>query len=78
MTDRVTRELFSRTGAALGPGRLCLMLDFDGTLSEIAPTPEKARFYPPAKRALERLSRLTGVTVALVSGRDVSDLRSKA
>lgn len=71
--DRIIRKLFSRAAAP----RLCLMLDFDGTLSEIAPTPEAARFYPPARRALERLSRLPGVTVALVSGRDVSDLRRK-
>ncbi|MDT8285992.1 MAG: trehalose-phosphatase [Elusimicrobiales bacterium] len=73
--DRIIRELFSRSAAVRG--RLCLMLDFDGTLSEIAPTPEAARFYPPARRALMRLSRLPGVTVALVSGRDVSDLRRK-
>ncbi|MDQ7773275.1 MAG: trehalose-phosphatase [Elusimicrobiales bacterium] len=76
--DRIVRELFCRTGASRGPGRLCLMLDFDGTLSEMAPTPEKARFYPPSRRALDELSRLPGVTVALVSGRDVSDLRRKA
>ncbi len=75
---RIVRELFSRADEARGPGRLCLMLDFDGTLSEMAPTPEAARFYPPARRALLRLSRLPGVTVALVSGRDVSDLRRKA
>lgn len=75
--DLIVRELFSRA-AARGPGRLCLMLDFDGTLSDLAPTPELARFYPPARRALEELSRLPGVHVALVSGRDAADLRRKA
>lgn len=76
--ERMVRELFSRAGAARGPVRLCLMLDFDGTLAELAPTPEKARILPRARRALKALARLPGVTVALVSGRDAADLRKKA
>ncbi|KAF0126831.1 MAG: trehalose 6-phosphate synthase [Elusimicrobia bacterium] len=38
--------------------------------------PEKARFYPPAKRALERLSRLPGVRTG--AGKKVLELRAKA
>lgn len=74
----IAGELLGRVAGTRGPGRLCLMLDFDGTLAEIAPTPGTARILPAAKRVLARLSRLPGVTVALVSGRDAADVRRKA
>jgi alpha,alpha-trehalose-phosphate synthase [UDP-forming]/trehalose-phosphatase len=55
--------------------RLLVALDFDGTLSPLVPDPMAARAIPAASRVLERLSRLEGVTVALVSGRSLGDLR---
>lgn len=59
---------------ALALGRLALFLDFDGTLSEIAPTPASARLFPPLAQTLETLSdRLEG-RLALLSGRDVATL----
>jgi len=55
--------------------RAGLFLDFDGTLSEIAPTPGAAR---PVAGAADVLSRLADrfAVVALVSGRPASDVRS--
>ncbi|MBA3728046.1 MAG: trehalose-phosphatase [Actinobacteria bacterium] len=66
-------------GATLGdlrsdPIRTAILLDFDGTLSEIALRPEMARPAPDAVRLLGDLSRAYGV-VALVSGRRAEELR---
>jgi len=55
---------------------LLLMLDYDGTLVEIAPRPELAR---PAQELLELLGRLTSradLKVMVVSGRPVRDLQA--
>jgi trehalose 6-phosphate phosphatase len=48
--------------------------DVDGTLSEIAATPDDARVEPDLLDHLHALSRLTGGAVALVSGRTIADL----
>lgn len=45
-----------------------VLLDFDGTLSEIVPTPEEARPVPGVREALEALIG-AGAVVAVVSGR---------
>lgn len=54
---------------------LLLLLDVDGTLSPIAPTPAEA-FVPEATRlALAQLAAAPAVHVALVSGRSARDAR---
>lgn len=75
-TEKEIIAALSPRGAAAP--RLCLMLDFDGTLSRLAPTPGKARILPAARRALRELVKRPGITVALISGRDAGDLRRKA
>lgn len=55
--------------------RLLVALDFDGTLSPLVSDPMAARATPDAARAVERLAGLEGVTVAMVSGRSLRDLR---
>lgn len=56
------------------PGCL-LMLDFDGTLSSLAETPQKA-FLPKDNRAiLKKISR--GVPTAIISGRGLLDIKRK-
>jgi trehalose-phosphatase len=50
-------------------------LDFDGTLAPIVSRPVDARATPANRRAVERLSRADGVTVAIVSGRPLEELR---
>ncbi len=47
--------------------------DFDGTLSEIAPTPEEAELKPIAKRAIEELAKR--FPVGIISGRKLEDLK---
>ena len=56
--------------------RLGLVVDFDGTISEIAPTPDAAVISPPCRDALANLSRKLAA-VSVVSGRSVDDLRRK-
>jgi trehalose-phosphatase len=54
---------------------LVLLLDVDGTLSPIAPTPESATVPDSTRAALRRLAAESRVHVALVSGRAAQDAR---
>lgn len=53
--------------------RLGVIVDYDGTISEIAPTPEQARVLPEAARALRGLAPKLPL-VAVMSGRAASDV----
>ena len=60
----------------LAEGATGLLLDFDGTLAPIVDLPERAQCPPNVQEAITRLAaRLT--TVAIVSGRDLSDLSQR-
>ncbi len=48
-------------------------LDFDGTLAPISPHPDDARPLPGARRTLRDV-RVTGATLAVVTGRSVASL----
>ena len=52
---------------------LAVLLDVDGTLAPIAPTPEQAMVPHETRDTLRRLAALPGVVVALVSGRSAAD-----
>ncbi len=54
-----------------------LCLDFDGTLSAIKPTPRQAVLTPAARRLLKRLSACRGVSLGVISGRGLEDLKRK-
>ncbi len=58
-----------------GSRHTLLLLDFDGTLAPIAPTPEQASLPASTKLLLRSLSQSPKATVALVSGRALADLR---
>ena len=49
-------------------------LDVDGTLLDIAATPNAVRVDQALLKLLERLHRASGGAVALISGRAISDL----
>ena len=53
--------------------RLGIVVDFDGTISEIAPTPGEARVLPAAATALRRLARKLALA-AVMSGRAADDV----
>jgi trehalose 6-phosphate phosphatase len=50
--------------------------DYDGVLARLVGDPSAAAPEPGVARALDRLSRVDGVTVAMVSGRGVRDLQA--
>jgi trehalose 6-phosphate phosphatase len=52
---------------------LALATDFDGTISQIAPTPSEAKLHPGCRNSLERLSQVLPL-VAIVSGRAAVDV----
>jgi len=56
---------------------LFLFLDYDGTLTPIVSQPELALCPPEVKRHLEKLRRLPGVYLAIISGRSLDDLRKR-
>src|SRR3989338_486151 len=55
--------------------RLCLFLDYDGTLTPIVRHPSLARLSSSRKKVLRELSRLPNVKVCIVSGRILSALK---
>ena len=68
----VEASVLRRIAAA---ARVFCGLDYDGTLSPLAPTPDAAA--PPAGTAalLQELATMPGLEIALVTGRTVADLR---
>lgn len=66
----VTRWLDHGDGLLLG-------LDFDGTLAPIVSDPDDARINGRAKRLVGGLSTHPAVTVAIISGRALDDLRPR-
>jgi trehalose 6-phosphate phosphatase len=63
--------------AMLDPKRIALLLDFDGTLVDIAPTPDAVHVPQDLCDALARLLDAAGGALALVSGRPIADLDAK-
>jgi trehalose 6-phosphate phosphatase len=57
---------------------LVVALDFDGTLAPLVDDPETSRALPSAVDALRTLAVVPGVTLALVSGRSLTDLHRRA
>lgn len=51
------------------------MLDYDGTLAPIAPHPDLAIIPAETKNVLQRLSNLPDVYIAIVSGRNVNNVK---
>lgn len=56
--------------------RLVLLFDYDGTLTPIVGRPEQARLSASMKAVLKRVASLQGVTVGVVSGRALADVRA--
>jgi alpha,alpha-trehalase len=78
---RAIRELPSaldRPGVVrerLGDRTPAVFLDYDGTLTPIVPDPAEARLPEATRRTLRRLAR--ACPVAVLSGRDLPDVRSR-
>lgn len=79
MTRPAPDDLFAHLDevlAHLEAGDLVLLLDFDGTLAPIVDHATRARPLPGARRAVARLVA-AGCRVAVISGRSLSDVRSR-
>ena len=61
--------------AELGDRQPVLFLDYDGTLTPIVDRPELANLDPSVRDSLRRVSRLC--PVAVISGRDLRDVRAR-
>jgi trehalose 6-phosphate phosphatase len=58
----------------LDPRKIALLLDFDGTLVDIAPTPDAVHVPEDLCGSLARLLDLTDGALAVVSGRPIRDI----
>ncbi len=73
-TDDQRREMARRLAGAEG---LLVGLDFDGTLAPIADDPDAPTIRRACRRALRRLAGRPDATVAVISGRELADLRGR-
>src|SRR5215510_14204321 len=71
MVDEVLAALERRPSRA----QLVLLSDFDGTLTAFTVDPSKSRLGEETRHALEALSSRDDVTVGLISGRRIDDLK---
>src|SRR3954453_6428786 len=55
-------------------GECALLLDIDGTLLDLAPTPREVWVPPGLAKTMNRLLQLTAGALALVSGRSLNDI----
>ncbi|MDD5072585.1 MAG: trehalose-phosphatase [Candidatus Omnitrophica bacterium] len=56
--------------------RIILFLDYDGTLTSIADTPDRAVLSKEARDILYELSKNRGCKLAVISGRSLKDIKS--
>ena len=73
-TSRIVDGLAERLGNG---GHLLLLADYDGTLTPIVEDPDEARLPEAVRDHLRVLARSPRVHLAVVSGRDVADLRER-
>jgi trehalose 6-phosphate phosphatase len=70
----VGQELRKAVADFAAKPRVLVAVDFDGTLAPFVTDPLQARALPGGLEALKAAAALDGVTVALVSGRDLATL----
>jgi len=57
---------------------ILIALDFDGTLAPLGDDPELSRMVERARHALEKLTSMKGVAIALVTGRAIDSVKRVA
>jgi trehalose 6-phosphate phosphatase len=58
----------------LDPRQYAILLDIDGTILDLAPSPQQVQVPADLRQTLERLHELTGGALALVSGRPLTNI----
>ncbi len=61
----------------IGDQHVLLLTDFDGTLAELAPTPDLAFVEPGVQAVLEQVARHPAITLGVVSGRRLEDVSTR-
>ena len=74
VTQTIANDAATASFAELDVKAIALLLDVDGTLIDIGPSPNEVHVADDLRDSLARLSRLTGGALALVSGRPIADL----
>ena len=77
MANDLQRVLAWLTDWLLGGGSLLLMVDYDGTLTPIVSDPGDAELEPTVRAHLGILARSPQVRLAVISGRDLTDVRRR-
>lgn len=72
--QRASHELVMEVFSTLDLTATALLLDVDGTMIDIGPTPDSAHVSDDLRASLGRLDQLAGGALALVSGRPITDL----
>ena len=73
-----SKRLTSALASFCRYSEILIALDFDGTLAPLVDDPEASCMIPPARHALEKLTALSGVTVAIVTGRAIDSVQRVA
>jgi len=77
LTQSLLEHLDDVTRAVTGAARILLLLDFDGTLAPIVERPELAKLPQATRSLLLALDAEPRVSVAVISGRSIADLRER-
>ena len=78
MPEAISSDLTSALRAFASRETILIALDFDGTLAPLVDDPEDSRMIAPARQALEKLTALSGVSVAIVTGRAIDSVKRVA
>ena len=78
MPDPIASKLTEALSAFASKDTILIALDFDGTLAPLVDDPEASRMIAPARDALEKLTTLPGVTIAIVTGRAIDSVKRVA
>ena len=78
MPEPMSSELTEALSVFASEDTILIALDFDGTLAPLVDDPEASRMIAPARKALEYLTTLPGVTIAIVTGRAIESVKRVA
>ena len=74
LTQPIANDAVMDVFASLDPATIAILLDVDGTLIEIGPSPFEVKISDELRVSLRGLLELTEGALALVSGRPIADL----
>ena len=70
-------EVAEAVARRMGDRHVLLLTDYDGTLAELAPTPQEAALTDAARDALSSVAGVGRFTIGIVSGRRLADVTER-